>query len=158
MQRCLQQRLRLVTAESCTGGLLAGALTSLAGSSQIFDRGYVCYSNQSKSQLLGVPDDLIRTHGAVSQAVAEAMAAGALERAQGMAQLSIAVTGVAGPDSSEHKPVGRVHIALAGQGQPALHRQFQFPGSSRGEIRQEAVLAALQMATETVSALPPIRH
>jgi nicotinamide-nucleotide amidase len=103
---------RVVTAESCTGGLIAAACTSAAGSSRWFERGFVTYSNEAKTELLGVPVTLIATHGAVSEAVARAMAEGALQRSR--ADLSVAVTGIAGPDGAvEGKPVGTVWMAVS---------------------------------------------
>lgn len=149
VMRCaLERRLQLVVAESCTGGLLAAALTSLAGSSRVLDRGFVTYSNASKTELLGVPAELIQAHGAVSEPVAIAMAEGALERAAGNAQLSLSVTGIAGPDGSPGKPVGLVHCAAASWGKPVSHRRHLLPGPDRNAVRQQAVLAALQMAVE----------
>ena len=105
-------RLKLATAESCTGGLVAAALTSIAGSSDVFDRGFVTYSNEAKAEMLGVNSALIEKHGAVSEAVAVAMAACALKESR--AQISVAVTGIAGPGGgSAEKPVGLVHLAAA---------------------------------------------
>src|SRR5215471_16453448 len=102
---CRTRKLKIATAESCTGGLIAGTLTEIAGSSDVVDRGFVTYSNAAKTQMLGVPADLIARHGAVSEEVARAMAEGALERAG--AELAVAVTGVAGPGGgSAAKPVG----------------------------------------------------
>jgi nicotinamide-nucleotide amidase len=101
----------MATAESCTGGLIAGAITDVAGSSAVFDRGFVTYSNAAKVQMLGVAPEVIDTHGAVSEEVAAAMAAGALGRSD--AQVAVSVTGIAGPGGSEHKPEGRVCFGVA---------------------------------------------
>jgi len=117
-----QQRRQLVTAESCTGGLIAATCTDLAGSSDWFERGYVTYSNAAKTECLGVPQALLAEHGAVSAAVAEAMALGALRHSK--AQLAVAVTGVAGPGGgSPSKPVGSVWFGFALRGQGPLYDQ-----------------------------------
>ena|SRR5690606_39863543 len=134
----------LATAESCTGGLLAAACTERAGSSAWFERGWVSYSNQSKTEMLGVPATLIEAHGAVSEAVARAMAEGALAHSD--ANLSVAVTGIAGPSGgSACKPVGTVWFAWAGRGQATRALCRQLPGD-RAAVRQAAVLQALQGA------------
>ncbi len=118
---------RLVTAESCTGGLIAAACTSLAGSSEWFERGFVTYSNAAKTELLGVPEALIAMHGAVSAEVAAAMADGALARSH--AQVAVAITGVAGPTGgTAAKPVGTVWIAAAAGGKPARSVLLQADG------------------------------
>jgi nicotinamide-nucleotide amidase len=139
--------LTIVTAESCTGGLVAAAITEIAGSSRAMDRGFVTYSNAAKTAMLGVPAALIDAHGAVSEEVARAMAEGALE-ASG-AGLAIAVTGVAGPDASEAKPVGLVHFAAKRRGAPTIHRERRFgEGLTRGEVRGRSVVVALEMLAE----------
>ena len=133
----------LATAESCTGGLIAAACTALAGSSDWFERGFVTYSNEAKHDLLGVDEVLIRVHGAVSEPVALAMAAGALVRSR--AQLAVAVTGIAGPGGgSADKPVGTVWIATAVQGGAAQAQCFRFAGDRRA-VREAAVGRALEM-------------
>ena len=142
----LAERLRarqqwLVTAESCTGGLIAGACTDLAGSSDWFERGFVTYSNAAKAELLGVPPESIAQHGAVSEPVARAMAEGALRRSH--AQLSVAVTGVAGPGGgSADKPVGTVWFAWCADGRTESQR-MRFDGD-RAAVRAQTVLHALQ--------------
>ena len=134
---------KLATAESCTGGLIAAECTSLAGSSDWFDRGFVTYSNASKTQMLDVPSSLIEAHGAVSQEVALAMAQAAL--AHSSAHLAVAVTGVAGPGGgSPEKPVGTVWIATARVGQPGHAECFLFAGE-RSSVRQQTVAQALAM-------------
>ena len=149
MDHCVEEKIHLVFAESCTGGLIAAAMTALPGSSRVVDRGFVVYSNQSKQQELGVPQTLIEQHGAVSEPVAIAMAEGALRNSNGLAQLSIAVTGIAGPDSTPTKPVGLVHIAVTRQGQAAtIHEKHEFGPLSRDEIRNRTVLAALTLANK----------
>ena len=136
--------LKLATAESCTGGMVAASITDIAGSSDVFDRGFVTYSNLSKAEMLGVPPVLIATHGAVSKQVAMAMASGAL--LYSLAQISIAITGVAGPSGgSMDKPVGLVHFACAMKGAEALHVEKRFGELSRGEIRNLAVKTALEL-------------
>ncbi|HEX4272371.1 MAG TPA: CinA family protein [Rhizomicrobium sp.] len=138
--------LKIVTAESCTGGLIAGLLTEIAGSSDVFERGFVTYSNDSKIELLGVSGDLIATHGAVSAEVARAMARGALERAR--ADLSVAVTGIAGPGGgTKDKPIGLVHLAAA-RGEKTIARECRFGDIGRGEVRLRSVETALQMLQE----------
>lgn len=141
---CRKAGVMLATAESCTGGLIAGALTDIAGSSDVVDRGFVTYSNEAKNEMIGVPLELIAQVGAVSREVALAMAEGAL--AHSCAGVSVAVTGVAGPGGgSEQKPVGLVHIASARKGQPTLHRECRFGPLSRAEIRHATVLAAFDL-------------
>lgn len=142
-----QRRLRIVTAESCTGGLVAGVLTEIAGSSDVVDRGFVTYSNRAKERVLGVPGDLIADAGAVSEPVARAMAEGALEASD--AHLSVAITGVAGPGGgSAFKPVGLVHLATARSNGPILHRRELYDDTGRGGIRLAAVRTALEMLLE----------
>lgn len=131
----------VVTAESCTGGLLSGLLTDLSGSSQWFERGFVTYSNSAKQEMLGVNPLLLATHGAVSQPVAEAMVLGALQHSH--ASIAVAVTGIAGPDGgSLKKPVGTVYLAFSGKSFPLQCQQYCFPGS-RQEVRQLACRQAL---------------
>ena len=143
--------LMLCTAESCTGGLIAAACTDRAGSSVWFERGFVSYSNAAKTDLLGVPADLIVRHGAVSQEVARAMAAGALVHAQ--AQLAVAVTGVAGPGGgSADKPVGTVWLAWA-LGSQVRTELRHFEGD-RGAVRQATVVRALQGLIEMLQTGP----
>lgn len=135
--------LRIATAESCTGGLVVACLTELAGSSAVVERGFVTYANEAKSQMLGVPDALIRAHGAVSEEVARAMAEGALDQAP--ADLAVAVTGIAGPGgATPTKPVGLVHLAVARRGRPTRHERQVFAGD-RTAIREAAVARALDM-------------
>lgn len=142
--------LRAVTAESCTGGLIAASLTDIPGSSTVFERGFVTYSNEAKTELLGVPAQLIAEHGAVSEPVARAMAEGAL--AHSRADVAVAVTGIAGPGGgSADKPVGLVFIAAARHGKPTRVERHIFPGD-RGEVRRESVRAALRLAMDVASA------
>ncbi len=135
------QGLKIATAESCTGGLIAASLTAVAGSSDVFERGWVTYSNQAKSESLGVPADLIAQKGAVSLEVAEAMAKGALRLSQ--ADVAVSVTGVAGPGGgSEEKPVGLVFIGLARKDGWSQVERCVFPGN-RDAVRAHTVARAL---------------
>ena len=140
---CRDAGLKLATAESCTGGLISGCLTAVAGSSDVVDRGFVTYTNEAKSQLLGVELAMFDLHGAVSEEVARAMAEGAINNSD--AQISIAVTGIAGPSGgSSEKPVGLVHIAAAKDGAETLHERHVYSGD-REDVRTKTVSAALEM-------------
>ena len=146
LDRCRQGGIMLATAESCTGGLIAGALTAIPGSSDVVDRGFVTYSNEAKAEMLGIDPGLIGREGAVSKAVALAMARGALARSR--ASLSLAVTGIAGPGGgSAEKPVGLVHIAAATP-DGSEHRECRFPDRGRAAIRRETILSALGLGLE----------
>ena len=137
-----KRRWTAATAESCTGGLIAGAITDVAGSSVWFDRGFVTYSNAAKNEMLGVRAETLKTHGAVSEATAQEMAAGALARSG--ADIAVAVTGIAGPaGGSPGKPVGRVCFAWACRGRPVDARTLHFAGD-RAAVRAAAVAAALE--------------
>jgi nicotinamide-nucleotide amidase len=143
------KHLRIVTAESCTGGMIAAAITDIAGSSDVFERGFVTYSNEAKTQQIGVPADLIAHHGAVSVHVAREMAAGALKHSK--ADVAIAVTGIAGPGGgSDAKPVGLVYLAVARRGSDPAIERHQFHGD-RAAIRQAAVERALEMLAEAAA-------
>jgi len=136
--------LKIATAESCTGGLVAGLLTEIAGSSDVFERGFVTYSDRAKQDSLGVPGAMIRQHGAVSEPVARAMAEGAIRNSG--AQLAIAITGIAGPGGgSDEKPVGLVHITAARAGEATLHRECRFGDIGRSEVRLASVATAIEM-------------
>ena len=149
--RLLEGKLSLVTAESCTGGLIAAAITELPRASFTLERGYVTYSNESKQNDIGVPEDIIRRHGAVSEQTARAMAEGAL--AHSKADLAIAVTGIAGPDGgSQEKPVGLVHFATARHDRKTLHREVRFGDLGRSEVRRRSVLAAFELVNEMLDA------
>jgi nicotinamide-nucleotide amidase len=141
--------LRIVTAESCTGGLVSAALTDVAGSSDVFERGFITYSNEAKQDLLGVPADTLLAHGAVSAQTAAAMAEGALARAR--AELAVSITGVAGPGGgSEAKPVGLVHFATASRLSGTQTRQMLFGDIGRAGIREAATRVALEMLLEAI--------
>ncbi|MGH6801817.1 MAG: CinA family protein [Methyloceanibacter sp.] len=132
----------VATAESCTGGLLAATLTAIPGSSEMFERGFVTYSNSAKSEMLGVPYWLIERHGAVSEDVARAMAGGALTHSH--ASLAVAVTGVAGPDGgTPEKPVGLVYFAAGRRDEPMRSECILFGDLGRAEIRRRSVERAL---------------
>jgi nicotinamide-nucleotide amidase len=147
------QGLKLATAESCTGGLIAAACTAVAGSSDWFERGFVTYSNEAKTELLGVDAALITTHGAVSEEVARAMAEGAL--AHSHAQLVVAVTGIAGPGgATPGKPVGTVWLAVAQRG-GALHSEPLTLGGDRAAVREQTVQHALASLQARLLAAAP---
>ena len=142
LETCRAAGLMVATAESCTGGLIAGALTEVAGSSDVVERGFVTYSDYAKQTLLGVPTSLFDTVGAVSKEVALAMAEGAMARSE--AQLAVSVTGSAGPGGgTETKPVGLVHMAIAREGRGIADFRDVFPGD-RSDVRAATVVAALQ--------------
>jgi nicotinamide-nucleotide amidase len=140
---CRDKHVMLASAESCTGGMIGAILTDVAGSSDVFERGFVTYSNEAKHDMLGVPTSLIDEVGAVSEEVARAMAEGVIRHSN--AQISVSVTGVAGPGGgSESKPVGLVHIAVAYEGHDTHHERHMFVGD-RKEVRMQAVTAAFNL-------------
>ena len=144
LDRARQQGVMIATAESCTGGLIAGALTDIPGSSDVFDRGFVTYSNAAKQDLLGVTAETLARYGAVSEPTAREMAEGALARSA--AGLAVAVTGIAGPGGgSAEKPEGRVCFGLARPGVPTLTQTVDFGGIGRGPVRSAAVAHALAL-------------
>lgn len=137
-----QARLKIATAESCTGGLLAALFTEIPGSSSVFERGFVTYSNRAKEEMLGVPGDALADYGAVSEPVARMMAEGALGNSR--ANIAIGITGVAGPGGgTKMKPVGTVHIACARENRAIIHEHLQLGEISRDAIRMAAVETAL---------------
>ncbi len=141
--------IRIATAESCTGGMVAAALTDVAGSSDVFDRGFVTYSNAAKIAMLGVQATTLTTHGAVSEAVAQAMAEGALTRSD--AQLAVSVTGIAGPGGSEFKPEGRVCFGLAKHGLPTMTETVEFGAQGRTSVRKAATTHALTLLAKALT-------
>lgn len=144
LDACKPAGLTVVTAESCTGGLVASVLTEAPGSSDVVDGGFVTYSNEAKAACLGVPRALLETHGAVSKPVAKAMAAGAL--AHSTADLSVAITGIAGPSGgSAEKPVGLVHFAACRKGGEPVHQERRFGDIGRAAVRRASVVVALEM-------------
>ncbi len=149
LDRCRAAGLRIATAESCTGGLVAALLTEIPGSSAVVERGFVVYSNDAKVELLGVPAATIAAHGAVSRATALAMAEGALEASR--ADVAVSVTGVAGPDGgSPEKPVGLVWFGCARRGRGAVAREERFGDIGRGAVRLASVGAALELLEAAV--------
>jgi nicotinamide-nucleotide amidase len=148
---CKANKLMVATAESCTGGLVAGALTDIAGSSAVVDRGFVTYTNEAKEQMLGVPAAILRAQGAVSRETAEAMAQGALKHS--LADLVVSITGIAGPGGgTAEKPVGLVHFAAAARDGRLTHHERRFGDLGRAEVRRLSVLQALSMLTELAAA------
>jgi nicotinamide-nucleotide amidase len=144
LEACRSRHLKLACAESCTGGLVAGALTEIPGSSDVFDRGFVVYSNAAKQAMLGVSQASLARYGAVSRETAEAMASGALGHSS--ADIAVAVTGIAGPSGgSAEKPVGLVHFAAAARDGRRIFRERRFGDIGRSEVRFQSVAEALAM-------------
>lgn len=137
------QNVMIATAESCTAGLIAGAITEVAGSSVIFDRGFVTYTNTAKNQMLGVQTSSLDTFGAVSEEVAQEMAEGALRHSE--ADLAVSVTGIAGPGGSDHKPEGRVCFGLAQSGKPTVTETIEFGAIGRAQVRAGTVRHAIEL-------------
>lgn len=133
--------LMIATAESCTGGMVAAALTDIAGASDVFERGFVTYSNEAKREMLGVALEVLEAHGAVSEETAAAMALGALRNSD--AALAVSITGIAGPGGSDHKPEGRVCFGLARSGRPCHVETVEFGALGRAEVRAAAQAHAL---------------
>jgi len=143
IESCTAQKRKIATAESCTGGLIAAALTEIAGASDVFERGFITYSNEAKIELLGVDAALLQREGAVSAEAAEAMATGALQRAK--ADIAISATGIAGPGGgTPAKPVGLVYIGLATRDGAVFHYKCLFKGD-RDDVRMQAVREALKL-------------
>ena len=150
LQSCRKAGVTVATAESCTGGLIAGCLTEIAGSSDVVDRGFVTYSNEAKNVMLDVPMRLIERNGAVSESVARTMAEGAL--AHSFAVLSVAVTGVAGPGGgTAEKPIGLVHLACAKRGGETRHREERYGDLGRSAIREATIRTAMEMLMEQLA-------
>nr|WP_314094056.1 CinA family protein [uncultured Shinella sp.] len=142
-----EKKLLIATAESCTAGLIAGAITEIPGSSNVFDRGFVTYSNEAKREMIGVANATLKAHGAVSRPTALEMAQGAIGNSG--ANISIAVTGIAGPGGgTEEKPVGLVHLAAARTGHETLHREMRYGDIGRNAVRLATVRTALEMLVE----------
>jgi nicotinamide-nucleotide amidase len=147
IKRCLSLGQKVVTAESCTGGLVSGALTGISGSSGVVDRGFVTYSNEAKSDMLGIDPFLIAQNGAVSEHVARAMAEGALARS--LADIAVSITGIAGPGGgTDSKPVGLVHFACSKKGASTIHCERRFGDIGRENVRTAAVIQALDLISE----------
>src|SRR6201992_588762 len=144
---CRMRKLTIATAESCTGGLVAAALTDIPGSSDVIDRGFVTYSNEAKHAMLGVEANTLSTFGAVSKETAIAMAVGALERAG--VDLAVSITGIAGPGgATPGKPVGLVHFAVAARDGRIIHKECRFGAIGRAVVRERSVVEALRMLME----------
>jgi nicotinamide-nucleotide amidase len=149
LQSLREKKLMLATAESCTGGLIAGLLTEIAGSSDVVDRGFVTYSNEAKNECLGVPGELLEEFGAVSEEVARAMAKGAVHRSR--ASIAVAVTGVAGPSGgTDEKPVGLVHLAVARSGGAITHKRLKLGDVGRATVRMATVAEAIGLLEAAV--------
>jgi nicotinamide-nucleotide amidase len=144
---CRSKKLRIAAAESCTGGLVAATLTEIAGSSDVFERGFVTYSNDAKEAMLHVPSATLARHGAVSRETALAMAGGALARAP--VDLAVSITGIAGPGGAvAGKPVGLVHFGAASSGGQLIHRERRYGEIGRAQIRRASVIEALALLRE----------
>lgn len=148
LQKLREKNLKLATAESCTGGLVSALFTSIAGSSDVFERGFVTYSNEAKIEMLGVKEKTLENCGAVSEEVAKEMSLGALKNSK--ADIAISITGIAGPKSDDtKKPVGLVYISVATT-EKTLARKFNFSGD-RDEVRKASMIAALEITKNLIS-------
>ncbi|MCB1339615.1 MAG: CinA family protein [Pseudooceanicola sp.] len=153
LARARQQRTRIATAESCTGGMVAAALTEIPGSSDVVECGFVTYSNAAKETMLGVRRATLEAHGAVSEEVAREMAEGALNRAG--VQLAVSITGIAGPGGSEFKPEGRVCFGLARRDRPVVTETVEFGARGRSAVREAARDHALALLEGALTDQPP---
>jgi len=149
IEEAREKRFKLATAESCTGGLIAGALTEIPGASEVVDRGFIVYGNDAKTKLLSVRAAMILRHGAVSEEVARAMAEGALRNSS--AQIAVSCTGIAGPTgATPGKPIGLVHLAAARTGETTLAEECRFGDLGRSEIRMRSVEAGLKLLLQII--------
>lgn len=153
MNAAKARRIMIATAESCTGGMVSAAITDAPGSSAIFDRGFVTYTNAAKVQMLGVAPDTLAAHGAVSEAVAREMAQGALARSD--AQIAVAITGIAGPGGSDHKPEGRVCFGIA-TADKRITETVEFGALGRELVRAAARDHALALLVAHIDTFPPV--
>ena len=151
LDKAIEKQVMVATAESCTGGLVAAALTDIAGSSAVVDRGFVTYSNNAKMTMLGVKAETLEAFGAVSEAVAAEMATGALAHSD--AQLTVSITGIAGPGGSEHKPEGRVCFGLAQDGYETETETVEFGALGRAEVRAASKDHALGLLMKALARL-----
>jgi nicotinamide-nucleotide amidase len=150
---CRAKKLRIAAAESCTGGLVAATFTEIAGSSDVFERGFVTYSDEAKQTMLGVPAATLTSHGAVSRETAEAMAKGALAHAP--VELAVSITGIAGPGGAvAGKPVGLVHFAAAARSGAMVQRERRYGDLGRAQVRRASVIEALAMLSELAAREP----
>lgn len=153
IERANQANARIITAESCTGGLIASLLTEISGSSTVIEGGFVTYSNEAKQEMLAVDSTLLQQYGAVSKQVSLAMAEGALDNSS-QATISVSVTGIAGPNGgTKEKPVGLVHMATAATNLPTMHQPHNFNGN-RNEIRLQTVEAAIKLMLQRITDHP----
>jgi nicotinamide-nucleotide amidase len=151
---CREKRLKLATAESCTGGLVAATLTDIPGSSDVIDRGFVTYSNAAKQTMLGIAPAMLERYGAVSKEIAEAMAVGALAHAP--VDLAVSITGIAGPGgATPGKPVGLVHFAVASRNGKLVHQARTFGDIGRTQVREASVAEAFTMLRELAEVEQP---
>jgi nicotinamide-nucleotide amidase len=148
LKRACDVGLRITTAESCTGGLLASLLTDVVGCSHAFERAFVTYTDEAKHEMLGVPEEMLQAHGAVSEPVARAMAEGALRHSR--AQIAVSITGYAGP-MHEDGEEGLVHFACARDGSPTVHHEAHFGPIGRGGVRRECLVTATRMIEEALA-------
>lgn len=148
LQRARTAGVMIVTAESCTGGLVSALLTEIPGSSDVVDRAFVTYSNEAKTEMLGIPARVIAANGAVSREVALRMAENALLKSN--ADIAVSITGIAGPGGSEHKPAGLVHFGLAVRDRPGMCEVHRFGGRGRDVVRRQSVLSALRLLHQGV--------
>jgi nicotinamide-nucleotide amidase len=147
LELCRSKKLKIATAESCTGGLVVATLTEIAGSSDVVERGFVTYSNEAKQAMLGVPATTLASHGAVSAETAQAMATGALAHAP--VDLTVSITGIAGPGGAvAGKPVGLVHFGAASRGGQLIHRERRYGDIGRAQVRYASVIEALALLRE----------
>jgi nicotinamide-nucleotide amidase len=147
LELCRRKKLKIATAESCTGGLVAATLTEIAGSSDVVERGFVTYSNDAKTAMLGVPEAVLASHGAVSRETAEAMARGALVHAP--VELAVSITGIAGPGGAvPGKPIGLVHFVAVKRNGRLVHRERRYGDIGRANVRRACVFEALTMLHE----------
>ncbi len=149
LDKAKQKQILIATAESCTGGMVATALTDIAGSSAVVDRGFVTYSNGAKRMMLGVQSETLDAHGAVSEEVAQEMADGALRQSD--AHLAVSITGIAGPGGSEHKPEGRVCFGLAFKGRDTVTETIEFGALGRSQVREAARDHALSLLWQALA-------
>ncbi|MBO6730498.1 MAG: CinA family protein [Maricaulis sp.] len=148
LQRARTAGVMIVTAESCTGGLVSALLTEIPGSSDVVDRAFVTYSNEAKTEMLGIPARVIAANGAVSREVALRMAENALLKSN--ADIAVSITGIAGPGGSEHKPAGLVHFGLAVRDRPGMCEVHRFGDRGRDVVRRQSVLSALRLLHQGV--------
>ena len=149
LETAVRKGVMIATAESCTAGMISAAITDVAGSSAIFDRGFVTYTNDAKKEMLGVTEEDLKQFGAVSEQTAKAMAEAALSKSK--AQIAVAVSGIAGPGGSEFKPEGRVCFALASDMAPPKVETIEFGAIGRANVRASTVTRALEMLLEALS-------